>query len=63
MHIESNLVEKIRIWTLARIELHIAFENIQQEKKNMINMATKTILNLLSSFVVTDSTYEQSIAL
>lgn len=63
IHLDIGIMDKIRLWTLSRIELHVAFESISQEKKNMVTMATKTALTMISSFIVSDMNYEVSIAI
>ena len=46
-----------------RIELHIPFDQIPQEKKQMITNVCKAMLSLVSSFTMSDATYEDSVQL
>jgi hypothetical protein len=41
-----------------RVELHMAFESISSEKKNMVNLALKTAIVLFTTFVQTEKTLE-----
>ena len=41
----------------------MTYESITHEKKNMTTNACKTLLSMISTFVVTDKTYDTSISL
>lgn len=47
----GGIYERIRLWINPRIELHIPFEQIPNEKKNLISLALKTSILLFNTFV------------
>jgi hypothetical protein len=53
----------IKKWIMARIELHIPYEQISKEKINMIHLALKTSVLIFNSFIQTNKTLDYSISL
>lgn len=63
MNFEFQLLEKIRAFLMRYVELHMAFESISNEKKNLVKLGLKTALILVTSFTSSDRTYDYYVAL
>jgi hypothetical protein len=50
-------------WIMSKIELHLGFEQIPLEKKNLVSTGLKTSIIMFNNYVQTNKTLEESIAL
>jgi hypothetical protein len=63
INFDYNVMERIRAWIMPKVELHIPFENIPNEKKNMAKLALTTAIMIFNNFIISDKTYELSVSL
>jgi hypothetical protein len=56
-------MEKIKAWMTSRVELHVPFENIPNEKKNHAKLGLTTAIMIFNNLAHSDKTYEFSVAM
>ena len=60
---DYNIMERVRMWMMQRLELHMTFENIPNEKKNLFKLGLETAVMIFNNLVSTDKTYEIAVSL
>mmetsp|Transcript_10499 Transcript_10499/g.10557 ORF Transcript_10499/g.10557 Transcript_10499/m.10557 type:complete len:108 (-) Transcript_10499:342-665(-) len=57
------ILEVVKKWMTARLELHLPFEQVPAEKKNMVTLGLKFSMLVFNSYVQTNKTLDTAINL
>lgn len=58
IHLTYNIMERLRSWLMPRVELHTTFENISNEKKNLVKLGIESAILIINKMITHDKTYE-----